>query len=385
MTESVATLLRRIHPDPWRSAVGFETTFQTFHDRILAAESTGEVTDCLGQWLERYQPCLFGRMAARMGQLSYCILSEDDLQRPDEEIQQKIQKGRLDWTQAGFEGRASGFILFFRSAAIAAAEPDENVRALALRLCSLYLLEDIAPDEIFLDELFLEIPVRPGSTWKWDAGVNYFCAQGDGRWWQDHRIPGGMAFSVNSVGHLVKSGVMTRGLREFSEVMGEEVEAYKLGPIDSLEKALEFAMRTIHGASNAVSGKATTLVPRPKDLSLMPIPTCPVELPRFLAGMNHCEYGGYYHTDYTVPSEYFNRSIARPAEQDQFELDFTYLFNPSSENPDAIRMGAGRRIRSRGRSRGLTHADRAAKARLGREVELPIAECERLRVALDRR
>jgi hypothetical protein len=80
-----------------------------------------------------------------------------------------------------------------------------GVKELALRLCSLYLLEEVAPDRIFLDEIWLEKPGRDATTWRWHAGVNSFRAQGDGRWWQDHLMPGGIAFSVNSVGHMVKS------------------------------------------------------------------------------------------------------------------------------------------------------------------------------------
>ena len=57
-------------------------------------------------------------------------------------------------------------------------------------------------------------------TWEWLAGVNYFCAQGDRRWWHDHRIPGGMALSVNSVGHLAKAGKISEALASLNKELG---------------------------------------------------------------------------------------------------------------------------------------------------------------------
>jgi hypothetical protein len=68
-------------------------------------------------------------------------------------------------------------------------------------------------------------------------------------------------------------------------------------------------------------------------------------LPRFLADKNFCEYSGYYHTDITIPSEYFRVDVTRPATVQPRGLDFTYLFNADVSNPAHQTMGKGRRIR----------------------------------------
>ena len=83
--------------------------------------------------------------------------------------------------------------------------------------------------------------------------------------------------------------------------------------VNSLEQALEFAMRTIAKASDAVTGKATELITLPDDPASRPPEGCPVSLPKFLAGKDHRRYLGYYHTDITVPSEYFLPDVTRPA------------------------------------------------------------------------
>jgi hypothetical protein len=81
-------------------------------------------------------------------------------------------------------------------------------------------------DYAHLEQIYLQKPDARMTTWKWFAGVNYFCAQGDKRWWQDHRIPGGMAFSVNSVGHLVKSGMIAKAMNELDGLTGAPGEGY---------------------------------------------------------------------------------------------------------------------------------------------------------------
>ena len=173
--------------------------------------------------------------------ISYCILREADLDESDEAIKKKIQTSRLRWARDAFEGRKSGFVIAVVSPTIARAVPDENMKELARRLFSLYLLSDISPDKIYLDEIFLEKPGRSKTTWKWNVGANYFSAQADKRWWQDHRIPGGMAFSMNSVGHMVKSSILASAMNQFNDALGDATEEDWIpSRIDSLEGALEF-------------------------------------------------------------------------------------------------------------------------------------------------
>ena len=66
---------------------------------------------------------------------------------------------------------------------LAYAVPNEAVQEIARRICFLYLLREIQIDQIYLDEIFLEQPGRQHTCWKWIAGVNYFSAQADKRWW----------------------------------------------------------------------------------------------------------------------------------------------------------------------------------------------------------
>jgi hypothetical protein len=206
-------------------------------------------------------------------------------------------------------------------------------------------LKEIERDRIYLDSLELEVPGKKGIRLRWDVGVNYFSSQADQRWWHDHRIPGGLAYSMNSVGHLVMSGRIAHTMKEFEKAINLSDEGWRQPSIQNLETALVYAMRSIAGAARTVSGPATELMPI-DTVQTSQLPVCPVELPRDLAGKNHCEYLGYYHTDFTLPSVYFRQEIERPPDINSRVLDFTYLFNNELDNPDHINVGLGRRVQS---------------------------------------
>jgi hypothetical protein len=205
--KSIAELHSSLTPDPWRLESHFAEDICAANAQILGAHNSIEIADALRQWLQKYQPCLFGRVAAKMDLLSFCILTKDDLVKEDAFIKTKIQEARTNWTREAFQGKKSGFIVLAASFDLVNAEPNLALREFAARLCSLYLQDDIGIDTIYSDEVFLEKPDVARTTWKWLAGVNVFATCADKRWWQDHRIPGGLAFSVNSVGHMVKSGM----------------------------------------------------------------------------------------------------------------------------------------------------------------------------------
>lgn len=345
MSASISSLFPQITPDPWRLKEGFSEEV-TVANRALfdCHDDEDRSRTVLADWISTFQPCLFGKVAANLGLLEYCILDEDDLKESDEFIRDKIQSSRTQWTRDGFEGRKSGFILATISPTLATAQPDEILKQIAVRLCSLYLLTDVEPDRIFLDEIFLEIPGNQRATFAWPVGVNYFSSQGDRRWWQDHRFPGGMAFSMNSVGHMVKSGLLAKCMKDAGHFLAVDAHIARGANIDSLNKALLLAMRTIASASHGPSGPATKLVSMP-ELTHNEPNRCPVDLPAELAGNDYTQYFGHYHTDVSIPSEYFRPDVERPAHLQGHALDFTYLFKSDVSNPDHDTMGRGRRIR----------------------------------------
>jgi hypothetical protein len=363
MAIQLRELIKQLTADPWRQEVGFSSEMEIAHQQLFQSDIGDQhAATIINNWIAQFQPCLFGRIAARLGLISYCILSENDLEQSDEVIRDKIQQSRLEWLQNGLRGEKSAFVIVALTRSFTNAQPDEIMKQTAQRLCELYLLQPIDVDQIYLDALELEIPRKNGSSkWRWEVGVNYFCAQGDKRWWQDHRIPGSMSFSMNSVGHLVKSGQLAGAMRALESRMSTESDEWRHPSLDSLERALIVAMQTIDKASITVSGRATNLLPLPHPLDERP--KCPIDLPKELTDKDYCEYEGFYHTDHTVPSVYFIDSVERPTSITAQPLDFTYLFDDSLDNFDFINMGKGRQVATIGsdKNQGPSRRERAIK------------------------
>lgn len=369
---AMTQLLENLSLDPWRQATGFSNEMDVANRALWSNPGDSATSSVILDWIYHHQPCKFGSIAAKTGQLALCVLNEEELKRGDEFVRGRIQQARLDWTRRGFLGQVSGFVIVVVSERIALARPDDAMLDLAQRLASLYLLEEVAVDRIYHDRIWLQMPGHDALTWEWKVGANYFCAQGDGRWWHDHRFPGGVALSMNSVGHFVKSGALSRAMAEVERSLGIDPGTWPALKIDSLERALTLAMQTIASAEPVPhSGPATALRPRGADSE-----ACPVELPPKLSGYDHCGYTGYYHTDYTVPREYFAEDVKRSTEIVPLDLDFTYLFNKSVENPDHETMGAGRPVRSDGES------DEQSEAERGAGVVRRVDRCPRLAEAL---
>jgi hypothetical protein len=327
-----------LDPDAWRSENPFSQDMRKCHAVLFDARRTrAEKATALSQWLSEFQPCLFGRMEAKQSRLEICLLTDNDLQRSDDFIRTKIQRDRLNWRRLATAGQSHGFLIVAVSETIALARPSKTLLDLAARLCQFYVGAD-EPDRIHLDELDLEIRTLNKTEWRrWSVGVNYFSAQGDGRWWRDHRMPGGIAFSMNSVGHMARARVeqeLDRNpklLDRYAEVPREKLVYW----------ALRTAMKTV-GPPEEGNGRGTWLVERgsfPEDAE----PPGYEERRRYfddLAAFSENRYRGLYHTDETIPSAYFDEGLWRREDLAvRDDLYFTYLHCRDDE--DYLSMGLG--------------------------------------------
>lgn len=129
----------RLKPDRWREEVGFSPDlFRVLETTQDSTVDDATIIQSLNGWVAEYQPCVFGRAAARKDTLSYCILREQDLFGGEEALRAKIQSDRLGWKRRALQGEASGFIIAVISPALAHAVPDEAVFGIARRLCEFY-------------------------------------------------------------------------------------------------------------------------------------------------------------------------------------------------------------------------------------------------------
>jgi hypothetical protein len=276
-------------------------------------------------------------MEANQKHLAYCLLTENDLERGDDHVRSRIQGDRDDWKRRARSGKSHGFIILAISPRIARATIGPELQTLARYLCDLYLGQDDL-DRILLDDLVLEIQTEAIREYRaWRVGVNYFSAQSDGKWWRDHRIPGGMAFSMNSVGHMARAlAERARGKNAALAQRFDEVPREKL-----VYWALPRAMKTI-GPPHEDSIRGTWLAPHGSFQEDREPPTFE-ERQRYFAGLasfSPNRYKGLYHTDHTVPAPYFDEGLWRREDLDvRDDLYFTYLHD--LDDDDYLSMGLG--------------------------------------------
>jgi hypothetical protein len=286
--------------------------------------TNNERTEALSNWFQRQQPCLFGRIAAARGWLHYCVLTDEDFQqKSDGEIAASIQLELLAWRRRSvrptpeFSVPAHGFVLVAASERLQLASPDEHLCAFAQRLLDLWgCAKTIEPaGTVHWETLYLQSPVDHSYV-EFSFSVDFFAVQGDRRWWHDHRVPGGLAFTANSVGHM-------RRYREWYSSMQKQTEW-----------TLQTAMLTINLAAPTQFGKATWLKDLAPDGRPVVSLSCPFANPERLRpdlqGKDWTRYGGFLHTDHSIRPEFF-RVDARPGSDltvAEYLEDFTYLYDP---------------------------------------------------------
>jgi hypothetical protein len=332
--ESLLTLCDRLREDPFRSDRPFtqdiEEAHRVIHHPFAYAD---EVAEALAEWCKKRQPCQFGKIAATRGQIHFCILRDRDLADGDQAVAETIAAEKRLWKQRAVSDRdrpPHGFLLVLASPRVALAAPDDALRRLADRLLE---LSGWAPkrrgrkaDQISSDFLYLRHPTE-ATHYGFQFNIDFFAAAGDGRWWHDHRIPGGIAFTANSTGHM----------RSF-------LEWYRAPGVDHGDWALKQAMITIANAhptaldGGGASARMTGGNPQEEgrvtwllDLDtegrpvLADVP-CPLKtVPPSLQGKDWTRYAGLLHTDHAVRPEFFADREEAITRAKPYLLDLAYL------------------------------------------------------------
>jgi hypothetical protein len=162
---------------------------------------------------------------------------------------------------------------------------------------------------------------------KFSTLPNVFCAQGDGRWWQDHRTPGGVMITSNALGHFMYS-------RNTEVILQEKDKLW----------ALENAMRTISNAyrdpDNKKSGRlrhcpATHLVPRVQGEA------SPLRDSSTFSRFSSDHYQGYFHTDYLIPAAFFQPERDPKALKHYEDPGLRYIFDPAGDPQDHAELMTG--------------------------------------------
>jgi len=330
-SDRLAYALGTLSDDSWRKGRPFSTETNLAHEILInnPYASDDDRAEVLNFWIQRFQPCLFGRVAAARGRIHYCFITDGDLRRGEEWVEAKIARERRHWKMRGIDPATSGlepahsFVLHVASPRVAYASPDNSLRALALLIRELWGCEaqrDAHGNDVAVETLYLKSP--ESEFVRFLVNLDFFAAQGEGRWWHDHRIPGGFAFTANATGHMAC------------------FQSWYERKTDSTRWTLNTAMRTIDGAQKTAWGVATALLPLKDGRPLVASP-CPFALHPSLKDKDWTKYRGYYDTDHSVRDEFFRTDPARQVRGDLSEWlqDFTYIYDGSSEAHKSLMAG----------------------------------------------
>lgn len=327
----LADLRELLVADEWRKEVGFSPDIDKANATLLRRESIHEERqEVMENWLQGHknQPCFFGKAAGFFSSMHFCFLTEDDLSCSDDHLREKIDISRKVWKRRALIGVPThGFMLVVCDEAVLDARPDPALRDFAMHLQGLAGWEgriDQRGNDISDEWLYLTNP-KTKDVMKFTFSVDFFAAAADGRWWKDHRVPGGMAFTANSLGHMYWQN-------RWYEEEDKNKKPYTMG------WALRNAMKTIgDAAKHGDYCPATYLLNEGPSGPRQPCRWAedePLPQNKMIAGKDHTSYDGYLHTDHAVRVEFFDGS-ERPAHYDApYEMNFTYIFDEAS--PDNL-------------------------------------------------
>ncbi len=312
---SLSDLLSRLDGDPWRSAHPFSADITTACAVLLDPYARDdERKTAIRGWLAANQPCIFGRAAAKGNQLFISVVDEQLIARGDDAVKAKLKVDRQTWKQwsLGEKGR-HGFLLVVLSPKLHHAAPNSGLRAFAERIRELFA-EESKPDAVgnymAYEWLYLKNPAT-GDFHKFRVILDFFGAAGDRRWWHDHRFPGGIAFTFNSLGHMART-------QEWYQKNATPVEwAAKLG------------MHTISSAfPHPDHGPVTWLLPLTNGAPHKPT-GCPFRnpqaVPEKIRDKDWTTYAGYHHTDHSIRAEFFDGREDPDRSRGPYLMDFSYI------------------------------------------------------------
>jgi len=321
--------------DSWRVANPFSDDLETVN-RVLfnPYASATQKRSAVSFWLQKFQPCLFGKIAAVQDTIHYCLIGDHDIQRKtDGEISDLIHRELLEWKRRALNPQVSApahaFLLLVYSPGLATAAPDNRLLEFARQVRYLWGCAHTNEPQgvVHWENLYLEHPQTHRFS-KFEVPVDFFASQGDGRWWHDHRAPGGIFFTANSVGHMQK-------YREWYKDRTQQQDW-----------VLQTAMLTIASAAETPYGKGTWLREIPSGgcpfVADIPNPfSQPEKLKVELRDKDWTRYLGYFHTDHSIRSEFFNLDPAIPSEiaEREWLQDFTYIYDHTDADHQRLISG----------------------------------------------
>jgi hypothetical protein len=377
---NVAELFSQLNGDAWRLAHRFNDDMLQANALLHNTAATEEeMAECLALWFQYRQPCQFGKAAAKQRRIHFCFLREVAVSEwSDDEIAEKISEEKQLWKQRAAcdpERAAHSLVIVVASPRVALAAPDRHLRAFGDRILELAGWEHDRHgvrrrNTLTSDFLYLKNPVD-GDFYGFRFNADFFACAGDGRWWHDHRFPGGIAFTANSTGHMMR-------FRDWFQTKDQNESWGLKQAMLTIQNAAP--TKTTDSSNPLEQGRATWL--RSLDAQGKPLVDnipCPIaRVPAMLEGKDWTRYEGFLHTDHAVREEFFLDREVTPTASRPYLMDFTYLYD--DQQGDFEEFTRGKRFAEEdvyaeiGRPGDWTHRASATVGSRSEEQAVSVAE-----------
>lgn len=167
-TTELRALYDALNEDEWRKTNKFSDDVSTVNEVLFNTYATaGQCERQLLSWFQRFQSCLFGRIAAAKEFIHFCIIRDRDIMRKtDQEIAGMISSALVEWKKRSvrpsedFSTPAHGFVLAVCSPHVANAAPDAALNAFAEKIRSLWACKSTATRSgtVHWETLYLQNP-----------------------------------------------------------------------------------------------------------------------------------------------------------------------------------------------------------------------------------
>lgn len=198
--------------DPGQS---FGQDIDAAHVVLLDPAATPEAKKtALLAWIQKFQPCLFGRLAARQSMgtsaskglaIDIALVEERDLEEGEARVASVIRSCRRTWKDRASRGESSAFLILFNSRKLAYTLPSEELATVCQYLAALYLQEvGIVERDVVYTEA-VPLADDDGNWALFKASTQLFYSGAHLMRNHDRRFPGGVAIVVNGPGHYARS------------------------------------------------------------------------------------------------------------------------------------------------------------------------------------
>jgi len=123
---ALSELLARLDGDEWRKQNPFSSDISIASEVLLHPYAREDEQQLAAKaWISKFQPCVFGQVAAKADTLYIAIITDADMTEGDDALRERLALEKKTWKQWSLEGKGRhGLLVVFTSPKLYHAAPN---------------------------------------------------------------------------------------------------------------------------------------------------------------------------------------------------------------------------------------------------------------------